>query len=283
MTKCIEDLTPFFQDRCWMVVLLARQANVGIILRRGPNEWWRLTLWDTKRDAFEAGQWFRGRLYPEKCDVSPNGKLFIYFAGKFSGRSMDKGYSDSWTAVSRPPYLTALALWPIGGTYGGSGLFVDDRTVLVGAGSPHHPDHPPGPLRLMDWSKLKQEGRSHPIPSAHHGWQGVLAPGATTRCPEFRKPCGELILGRDIPRDYFGPSRRRTLYTIYRAATGEPLVLFEAHWADWDQNGRLVATVGGRVLSGKLDKKHTLTWCELASMHEEQPERIEAPRWAQRW
>jgi hypothetical protein len=60
-------------------------------------------------------------------------------------------------------------------------------------------------------------------------------------------------------------------------------VLFEAHWADWDQNERLVATVGGRVLSGKLDKKHTLTWCELASMHEEQPERIEAPRWAQRW
>jgi hypothetical protein len=36
------------------------------------------------------------------------------------------------------------------------------------------------------------------------------------------------------------------------------LVLFEAHWADWDQNERLVATVGGRVLSGKLDKKHTL-------------------------
>src|SRR5882757_2532501 len=151
MSPYIEDLTPFFSDPCWMFVLLAHQACVGVILRRGPTEWWRVTLWDTGRDRFEGGQWFRGRIYPEKCDVSPDGKLLIYFAGKFSPRSAVKGYSDTWTAVSRPPYLTALALWPIGGTYGGGGVFIDDRTVLVGHCSPrHHPDHPPGPLRLVD-------------------------------------------------------------------------------------------------------------------------------------
>jgi hypothetical protein len=93
-----------------MFVLLARNAGAGVILRRGPTDWWRVTLWDTRRDRFERGQWFRGRMYPDKCDLSPDGKLFIYFAGKFRPREEDKGYGRTWTAVSRPPYLTALAL-----------------------------------------------------------------------------------------------------------------------------------------------------------------------------
>jgi hypothetical protein len=77
MTATIEDLTPFFDDRCWMFILLARQASVGVVIRRGPTEWWRVTRWDTLRDRFEGGQWFRGRMYPEKCDLSPDGKLFL--------------------------------------------------------------------------------------------------------------------------------------------------------------------------------------------------------------
>src|SRR5262245_50581242 len=112
MAHTVEDLTPFFGDPCWMFVILARAANLGVILRRGPTEWWRVNLWNTKRDTFEPGQCFRGRIYPEKCDLSPNGKLFIYFAGKFQPLAADRGYGDTWTAVSRPPYLTALALWP---------------------------------------------------------------------------------------------------------------------------------------------------------------------------
>jgi hypothetical protein len=63
MNKYIKDLTPFFADQCWMQVLLARQPSVGVILRRGPTQWWRVTLWETRRDRFEGGQWFRGRIY----------------------------------------------------------------------------------------------------------------------------------------------------------------------------------------------------------------------------
>jgi hypothetical protein len=128
----IEDLSPFFEDPCWMFVHLARQAHVGVILRRGPTKWWRVTLWDTGSDNFEGGQWFHGHIYPERCDVSPDGKLFLYFAGKFRHRDVAR----TWTAVSRPPYLTALALWPIGGTLGGRGVFVDDLTALVDTFSP---------------------------------------------------------------------------------------------------------------------------------------------------
>jgi len=226
-----------------MFILLARQANVGVILRRGPTEWWRVTLWDTLHDRFEAGQWFRGRIYPEKCDVSPNGKLLVYFVGKWKPRSIHLGYSDTWTAVSRPPYLTALALWPIGGTYGGQGVFLDDRTLLGTPLLPHHPDHPPGPLRMIEYSSLKKtDPRRETVPSWQNGWRGVLAPGAATRYTEFRKTSGEITLGREVELRY--PSRRPTLYTLYRAA-GEPVAVFEAHWADWG-SARAAGGCGGR-------------------------------------
>jgi hypothetical protein len=37
----------------------------------------------------------------------------------------------TWTAVSTPPYFTALALWPAFGHWTGGGLFQDDRSILV--------------------------------------------------------------------------------------------------------------------------------------------------------
>jgi hypothetical protein len=286
-----------------MFVLLARQASVGVILRRGPTQWWRVTLWEMRRDGFERGQWFRGRIYPDKCDVSPDGKLFIYFAGKFRPRAVAKGYGRTWTAVSRPPYLTALALWPIGDTWGGHGVFFDDRTVLVATSSPsfgakYHPDHPPGPLRVVEYCSLKKgDPRRDAVPGWRSGWKGILPPTQSNRnYPRYaawRKTSGGLTLEREaVHRGSWGemdyeeylphPSRRRSLYTLHRP-DGEPVALFEAHWADWDQQGRLVATVGGRVFAGKLTKDRRLLWRQLAAMNEEQPTRMEAPGWAQRW
>jgi hypothetical protein len=280
MIEPIEDLSRFFDDRCWMCVLLARQAKIGVILRRGPTDWWRVTLLNTKRDTFEGGQWLRGRLYPEKCDLSPNGKLLIYFCGKWKPRNIDAGYGETWTAVSRPPYLTALTLWPIGHTGGGSGVFIDDQTVSVGASSPrHHPDHPLGPLKLWD---DRQDG-DLPQPSWNYGWQ--RAPPASVRQSSSVKSSGNLLLGRGTSAEQFTASGSRKLYTIYGAnAYPDPLASFQAHWADWDQNGRLVATVGGRVLASKVTKKkNTLQWRQLAALHEEKPSRMEAPDWAQHW
>src|SRR4051794_20213611 len=96
-------------------VLLARAAPVGLILRRGPSKWVQLVKWDTAADRFEPGQWFHGRLYERRGDLSPDGRLFVYFASKFTGLTLaDREYTYAWTAVSRPPYLTALALWPKG-------------------------------------------------------------------------------------------------------------------------------------------------------------------------
>ena len=63
-----------------LFVIPARDVAKAVIIRRGPSAWHHLIAWDTKRDVFEHGAWFRGRIYPERCDLSPDGELFLYFA-----------------------------------------------------------------------------------------------------------------------------------------------------------------------------------------------------------
>jgi len=133
---------------CRLFVILAQDADVGVVLRRGPSKWVQVVKWDTRRDTFEDGAWFHGRIYEDRCDVAPDGELFLYFAAKHSRHSSDDDYGYSWTAVSRPPWLFALALWPNQwGTYLGGGRFLGNRKVSIRTFSNeipvHHLNHRP--------------------------------------------------------------------------------------------------------------------------------------------
>lgn len=133
---------------CRIFVIFARDAYVAVILRRGPSKWVQVIKWDTRHDTFDDGAWFHGRIYEERCDLSPDGELFVYFAAKHSRHSADDGFGYSWTAVSRPPWLYALALWPNEcGTWLGGGRFLTNRELSIRTYSNEiptpHPDHPP--------------------------------------------------------------------------------------------------------------------------------------------
>jgi hypothetical protein len=91
-------------------VLLARKAPVAIVFRRGPSKHVLLVRWNLSDDSFEAGQWLKGRVYERRCDLSEDGERLIYFAANYRARHP----LQTWTAVSRPPYFTALALWQKG-------------------------------------------------------------------------------------------------------------------------------------------------------------------------
>src|SRR5438105_1108768 len=109
---------------------LARKSRRAVILRRGPSKQVALIAWDRQRDSFEVGQWFKGRIYERRCDLSPDASRFLYFAANW------RGPYQSWTAISHPPWLTAVALWPNGSAWGGGGMFVDENTVLVNQSGP---------------------------------------------------------------------------------------------------------------------------------------------------
>jgi hypothetical protein len=288
----LTDLTPFFSDPCWQFVLLARKAPVAVVIRGGPSKWWHLTLWDTAQDRFTGGQWFHGSLYPRKCDLAPDGKLLSYFAGKFRPIERERGYHSTWVAVSRPPCFTALALWPVGDTWGGHTMFLDDGSFHAGTLGEHHPAHPPGPLKVVAHSYANlNDPLLWTSPWGRTGWKPIALPDGVTKTSHFdpllsawRKTAGNLCLERALDRgEELFPSRRRSRFTLYKPDESTELARFEAHWADFDQRGRLVAAAGGRILVGKFDRRNGLRWRQLAAFQDQKPERLEAPEWARHW
>ena len=156
-----------------LFVIMARDRPVAVILRRGPSDWYHVILWDTARDRFERGAWLRGRIYEDRCDLSPDGELLLAFVHQ--GRKAGSATTHAWSAVSRPPWLHALALWPQGTTYGGGGRFTGKRSLTLRNGRPRaHPDHPDAGLEVTsgnppahtttgrvdgaEWSGLDQSG-----------------------------------------------------------------------------------------------------------------------------
>jgi hypothetical protein len=266
---------------CRLSVLMARRAEVAVILRRGPARWVELILWDTKKDRFQRGQWFHGKIYDERCDISPDGTKFIYFAAKY-GKKWDADMPDTWTAISKPPYFTALALWPNGGTYGGGGLFLDDQCFW-------HADWNPirtgfslkGLTEVSDatagvgFDEKFRDDRMY-LRLQHTGWE-VIEQQKRLRL-KWKKAApvrkGELLLDRTLntPR-YF-------LILPNEQTKPQPL---DAQWADWDNSGRLVIAHQGKILAGKWDRRHGLRFEELADLNGDQPVGLEAPEWARRW
>ena len=166
---------------CRLFVIPARAAPVAIILRRGPTNWYQVIAWDTDRDVFTSGAWFKGRIYEERCDVSPDGKLFLYFCHGGRARA---GYTDSWTAVSRPPWLHALALWPWGTTYGGGGRFTGPRQLVLRVAMPigPHPKHPGLGLEVSTLSREQRLDVHRSTEEPDTDWSGLDQAGKLVFC-----------------------------------------------------------------------------------------------------
>jgi len=138
-----------------LFAILPRAGRSAVVFRRGPSKLVQLIRWDTHADSFEPGQWFKGRIYERRADLSPSGSKLIYFAAS------QKPPYWSWTAVSKPPFLTALLLWPNGSTWGGGGMFETESTILLNQ-QPH----------LGEGFKLPKGVRVLPLGASSHSEEG---------------------------------------------------------------------------------------------------------------
>jgi len=152
-------------------VLFAARAAKAVILRRGPRVHYQLIVWNTDTDTFEPGQWMRGNVRLADLSPSgdkliycaeqfgahrlpkaragpyeplrqhsfrmppkrPKRKIPRYLrpARRFGSRSPPREVKDGWTAVSTPPYFSALAIWPLFGRWTGGGTFRGDHDILL--------------------------------------------------------------------------------------------------------------------------------------------------------
>ena len=180
---------------CRLSLVFAAGVSIAVIIRRGPSNWFHVIKWNTATDTFELGQWLHGKIYAERCGLSPDGLLFVYFAAKRSHVRKTEGYRETYTAVSKPPYLTALAMWPEGSTWGGGGRFTKNLTLCLAYGNgrtrtPHdskteifmshmpipHPNHPSGLLTIetnLERYRPNQDFLRDPTHYPKADWTGV--------------------------------------------------------------------------------------------------------------
>jgi hypothetical protein len=147
-----------------LFVIPAKTEPTAVILRRGPSAWYHVIQWATRRDVFVHGAWIKGRIYDERCDISPDGRLLLYFIHQ--GSRFNTEFTDSWTAVSRVPWLHALAVWPQGTTYNGGGRFIDNWTIaLRGVWKPPLEKFPLGRIRVIEAETPLQQATEN-VPDA---------------------------------------------------------------------------------------------------------------------
>ncbi|MBC7822093.1 MAG: hypothetical protein IAG10_34850, partial [Planctomycetaceae bacterium] len=112
---------------CKLYVYLANDAKKALILRRGPTRWFHLILWHMQTDKFEFGSWFHGRIYEDRCDLSPDGRYVVYFAANQTRHTWEQLGSNAWTAICQPPWVKAITLDVSScGTWGGGGRFISE-------------------------------------------------------------------------------------------------------------------------------------------------------------
>lgn len=102
--------------------LLARDTDDALVVRRGPSKQTAVYHWDRATDTFTLGQWLNGKIYERRCDISRDGRHWIYFAMNGRWFTESKG---SWTAVAQTGWLKALAFYPKGDCWEGGGLFLE--------------------------------------------------------------------------------------------------------------------------------------------------------------
>ncbi len=214
--------------------IVASQRRVAVLLRRGPSKAVRLIHWRLEDDAFEFGQWLSGRVYPERCALSPSGQLFLYFAGKF------KGELPTFTAISRPPYFTALALWSEAGTWGGGGYFLSDNDIVVHSAASMAPrigDVPTG-VKIRNWETAPKRH-----PNDRHGWTSI----DPRTCKKASPLDPEVHLEREtrFPNQKANNPLWECDYVIVTQGGRRDLGVLD--WVDWDLNGDLLISHAGKV------------------------------------
>ena len=240
--------------------ILAREARVGVVVRRGPSKSVCTVRWDLGSDSFTLGQWLRGRIYERRSDISPDGRYFIYFAMNGKWNSQAKG---SWTAVSKVPYLKAVVMLPKGDGWHGGGLFVSSRSYWINDGRGHS--------TLRDNSRLVRDRNFQPpyyfggeCPNVYYnrlirdGWELRPEKPSGKAHAVFDKPIGQgLTLRKFCFAELDAPAGNGCYHDKHALFDRQGQLVQDLpgwQWADLDRR-RLVWAEDGRLFSAHVGRK----------------------------
>jgi hypothetical protein len=238
-------------------VLLARDAKIGLVIRRGPSKSVCTFLWNRQNDTFKLGQWLRGRIYERRSDLSPDGKHLIYFAMNGRWESETKG---AWTAISKVPYLKAIDLYAKGDCWHGGGLFNTNREFWLNDGLGH--------TELKNSGRLRRnlEGK----PKDYYGgeclnvyYNRLQRDGWVMQEKEYQ---GATLFEKKLPKSWTlrklafaestigAPPGQGCYWDAHELRHDSTILVYpEWQWADY-VDGRLVFAVEGQLRSAHLGR-----------------------------
>jgi hypothetical protein len=232
-------------------------------------------------------------LFPRRSALSADGRLLGYVA--HTGR---KPPWDAYVAISRPPWLSALAAWHAtsmyveGCAFAADGSFAHDAEQLIAGRFPGSvvaletvaPAGVPARWRLRDL-QTELRGGFRPVDDAI----AVLAAAPVPVAHDV------VTIGRERPHDpsrllavlHAGhqpglPSAESAEVHYVLIERGDTQLLEDVTCAAWDPRGRLVTTHGDgtvRVRDWRGTRQRTRLEVDLAQLR---PTPTPAPAWAQR-
>ncbi|GAA5787074.1 hypothetical protein [Chitiniphilus shinanonensis] len=275
---------------CRLTAWFASRAPVAVLLRRGPGAWVQMIKWRVEDDTLACGQWLKGRIREEVSDLSEDGELFLYLARQDTRKAMLRFGTTTWTALSRPPFFTALALWPHAG-YCGGGEFVGrramqlaipwslSRNVLTPLPDDIFATQAPGCLSPGAAQAIRHGWRpmvAEPIRFHYHDWQ--------LQVPWIKESQdGALRLIRRARRVKTpGQSTRTVEHYVLERALGDAWI-GDADFVEFDQRQRLVMGHKGQLLVCADPYAESLAWRCLHDFSGHLPETVAPPQWARTW
>jgi hypothetical protein len=266
-------------------ILLASDAPLGVVIRRGPSMQVCTLLWDRKNDQFQVGQWLKGRIYERRSDLSPDGKHLIYFA--MNGKWSSAEAKGSWTAISKAPYLKALSIFPKGDCWNGGGLFTGKNSFWLNDGCGHS--------TLRTAKALKRDLKFQPAdyfggecPGVYYprllrdGWK-LLEQVNFAKWKDFHvfeKPLDHGWVLRKIAHSEVGAPPGKGCYwdehELWHSSSDERIKYRDWEWAEVDRK-RFVWAERGKLFSGRIGKHGLVDEAELFDFNDMSFERIEAP------
>ena len=265
-------------------VVLARDAPLGVVFRRGPSKQVCTILWDRKTDKFSVGQWLKGRIYERRSDISQDGKYLIYFAQNGKWSSEVKG---SWTAISKAPYLKAVAIFPKGDCWNGGGLFTSPIRYWLNDGCGH--------TVLRDTTMVRRDLKFEPATNyggeclsvyyprlLRDGWQHIehVRRAQWNNLDYFEKTLPHGWVLRKIAHAEIGAPPGKGCYwdehEFIHPSSSQCVSYADWEWAEVDRN-RLVWAQAGKLFAGKIAKRGLVNEVQLFDFNDMRFEPLEAP------